>query len=139
MIDRKCDGCNKCCQGYLTATIYGFDMFPGKPCQFVSKTGCSIYPSRPVNPCQVFKCVWKSNAAVPASFKPDELGIMMINANIDGIPYVRIVSAGKEISLEVIDWAVGIVNSRKIENIVYTQNNSTRIISHNKDFVSKFT
>jgi hypothetical protein len=139
MIDRKCDGCNKCCQGHLTATIYGFEMYPGKPCHFASKTGCSIYPHRPADPCKGFKCVWKSNVAVPISFKPDEIGMIMIDAVKDGIPYVSIVSAGNEISLEVIDWAVSMVNSGKIENIVYRQKNSIRVISHNKDFVDKFT
>ena len=63
----------------------------------------------------------------------------MIDAVKDGIPYVSIVSAGNEISLEIIDWAVGMVNSGKIENIVYRQKNSIRVISHNKDFVDKFT
>jgi len=23
---RKCDGCSKCCEGFLSADIYGFDM-----------------------------------------------------------------------------------------------------------------
>ena len=114
-------------------------MYPGKPCNFVSKTGCSIYPARPVDPCQGFKCVWKSNAAVPESFKPNEIGMIIVDAQIDGIPYVSIVSAGNEISLEVVDWAVRTVNSGKIENIVYRQKNSIRVISHNKDFVSKLT
>ena len=136
-MDRSCEGCTKCCDGHLTANIYGYEMKPGKPCNFVSKNGCSIYAMRPYNPCKGFKCVWKQISAVPLEFKPNLIDMIMIEKTIDDIPYVLLVPAGKEISLEVLDWAVSAVNAGSIDNIVYQKDGNTRAISRDPAFIDK--
>ncbi len=113
-------------------------MKPGKPCHFVSKNGCSIYAMRPYNPCKGFKCVWKQTSAVPLEFKPDLIDMIMIDKTIDDIPYVYIVPAGKEISLEILDWAVSAVNAGSIDNIVYTKDDKVRVISRDPTFIDKY-
>lgn len=138
MIDRNCSGCTKCCEGHLAADIYGYKMYPGRPCNFVSKSGCSIYSVRPPDPCQGFKCVWKSDLKVPKEFKPDIIDMIMIYKSVEDIPYVYIVSADKDISLDVLDWAVKAVNAKEIPNIVYEKNGKFGIISHDTDFINKF-
>ncbi len=137
-MDRSCDGCTKCCDGHLTAKIYGYEMGPGKPCHFKTKNGCGIYASRPADPCKGFKCVWKMTSIVPAEFKPDQVGMIMIENAIDGIPYVYIVPAGNEISLEILDWAVSAVNAGNINNIVYKKDGKARIISRDPAFIDKY-
>jgi hypothetical protein len=137
-MDRSCDGCTKCCEGHLTANIYGYEMGPGKPCHFVSKKGCSIYDMRPHNPCKGFKCLWKKNGAVPLEFKPDLVDMIIIETSVDGIAYAHIVPAGKEITLEILDWAVGAVNSGRINNIVYKKDGNTRVISRDPAFIDKY-
>lgn len=137
-MDRSCGGCTKCCEGHLTANIYGYEMYPGKPCNFITKNGCSIYAMRPHNPCKDFKCVWKKNSKIPLEFKPNLVDMIMIETAIDGIPYVYIVSAGKEISLDILDWAVGAVNAGTIDHIVYEKNGKARVISQNSVFVEKY-
>lgn len=136
-MDRNCDGCTKCCDGHLTANIYGYEMYPGKPCHFVGKNGCSIYAMRPYNPCKGFKCVWKQTSAVPLEFKPDLIDMIMIEKSLDGIPYVLIVPAKNEITLEILDWAVSAVNDGSIDNIVYQKDSNVRVISSNPDFITK--
>lgn len=137
-MDRSCDGCTKCCDGHLTANIYGYEMGPGKPCHFVSKKGCSIYEMRPYNPCKGFKCVWKRSYVVPLEFKPDVVGMIIIDNMLEDIPYSQIVPAGKEITLEVLDWAVSAVISGKMNHIVYQKDGGVRIISQDPAFVEKY-
>jgi hypothetical protein len=137
-MDRSCDGCTKCCEGHLTANIYGYEMGPGKPCHFVTKKGCGIYLNRPTDPCKGFKCLWKKNSDVPLEFKPNLSGIIMIENQVDNTPYVYMVSSGKEITLEILDWAVGAVNSGSIDNIAYKKDGKTRIISRDPTFIDKY-
>ena len=137
-MDRSCDGCTKCCEGHLTANIYGYEMGPGKPCFFVTKNGCGIYSSRPHDPCKGFKCVWKMSSAVPLEFKPNLSGIIMIENQIDNMPYVYLVPAGNEITLEILDWAITAVNSGSINNIVYKKDDKARIISRDPAFIDKY-
>lgn len=113
-------------------------MGPGKPCHFVTKNGCGIYSSRPHNPCKGFKCIWKVTSAVPLEFKPDLVGMIMIEGSIGDIPYVYIVPAGKEISLEILDWAVSAVNAGSIDNIVYKKDGKVRVISRDPTFIDKY-
>lgn len=137
-MDRSCDNCTKCCEGHLTATIYGFPMYPGKPCHFMTKTGCGIYSTRPIDPCKGFKCVWKREMKVPLEMKPDIINMIMIDKSVDDISYVYIVPAEEEITLDILDWAVRAVNDGHINNIVYEKNGKYRIISHDPIFINKF-
>ena len=36
---RSCDGCTKCCEGFLPAVIYNKYMYQGRPCHFKKKNG----------------------------------------------------------------------------------------------------
>lgn len=112
-------------------------MGPKKPCHFVSKNGCSIYAMRPYNPCKGFKCVWKKNFKVPLEFKPDLIDMIMLEKALDDIPYVLLVPATSEITLEILDWAVSAVDNGSIENIVYQHKDQIRVISRNPDFIAK--
>jgi hypothetical protein len=137
-MDRSCDGCTKCCEGHLVANIYGYEMRPGKPCHFITKSGCSIYASRPANPCQKFKCAWKSNPKIPDELKPTITGTILLNKYLNGTHYIQITSAGQDVSLDIIDWAIRAVNAGDVSNVVYQINGQIRIISHDPEFVSNF-
>lgn len=75
---RSCDGCTKCCEGWLSANIYGEDIKPGSPCRFLEKTGCGIYRDRPKHICEVFKCCWLKYDTVPRELKPDKTNVIMV-------------------------------------------------------------
>jgi len=103
--DRSCGDCTRCCEGWLSATIKGEDMYPGKPCQFVEVgVGCNIYKNRPKNPCKTFECMWKSDAIVPEEFKPSKVASLIAKQEVNGIGYLSLVECGEKIDSEVLSW-----------------------------------
>lgn len=113
--ERSCGTCTKCCEGWLSATINGQEMFPGKPCYLVEiGKGCSDYKNRPYDPCKTFKCMWKAETIVPEQFSPEATGIILTKQNINGIEYLTAVNAGKEMEPDFISWFVTFCVSRKI-------------------------
>lgn len=104
---RSCEGCTKCCEGWLSGDIYGKEMYPGTPCQFVEiNVGCSIYEKRPKDPCKNFQCLWKTSESVPREFSPNEQGVILANQMVEGIPYLAAVYAGKDFSSEMFFWLI---------------------------------
>lgn len=104
---RSCDGCTKCCEGWLSATIHGEEMYPGKPCQFVDAgVGCKIYNKRPKDPCKNFACMWKVVDDVPEEFKPSEIDVIFTRYDIQGVPYLAAVEAGSKLDSSVLSWFV---------------------------------
>ena len=68
---RSCDGCTKCCEGYLTGEIQGKQMGLGQPCFLVQiGKGCNDYENRPEFPCKAFQCEWLINESIPENLKP---------------------------------------------------------------------
>lgn len=112
---RSCDGCTKCCDGWLTANIHGEEMYPGKPCQFVeSGVGCTIYDKRPKDPCKGFVCMWKAVDEVPEEFKPSEIGAILHRQEIGRISYLNITEAGNLLDPKLLSWFVTYCVERKI-------------------------
>jgi hypothetical protein len=112
---RSCDGCTKCCEGWLTATIHGEDMYPGKPCQNCEPgKGCTDYKNRPDEPCKNYMCLWRAEDVVPLEFKPSEVNSLITRLNINGMPYLALVEAGEKIRAEVVAWFIVFVSSKGI-------------------------
>lgn len=137
--ERACDGCTSCCEGWLSANIYGTTMAPKIPCTFLSKEqGCSIYNNRPFNPCQVFYCHWKSNLDVPEHFKPSiSKNIMVYRKHTNGLYSLDIVEAGKPISLEILNWAMVQFRKKKVDSVRWFMEYNTKInyISRDEKFI----
>lgn len=102
---KSCDGCTKCCEGWLSAEINGEPMYPGKPCLHVNEgVGCNIYKDRPVEPCRNFECFWKASKIMPMEFKPSEVGVIISNQQINRIPYLLLSEAGNTVPANVLSW-----------------------------------
>jgi len=102
---RTCGACTACCDGWASATIYGHDMSPGKPCVFVRDHQCAIYERRPLSPCRKFVCAWLApKSPFPEQFRPDRLGVILININWRGRPAYVLVSAGRDPDEELLSW-----------------------------------
>jgi hypothetical protein len=115
---RNCDGCTKCCDGWLAANIHGYNMYPGKPCHFVKKDGCGIYNKRPKEPCKIFKCEWLTDLTIPEWLHPKNSGVIILKKNVDNIHYLQAVEAGKKLSVETLNWLIlKFINDRI--NILY--------------------
>jgi len=115
---RKCGSCTKCCEGWLSATIYGRKMYTGNPCHFKSNNGCSIYKDRPKEPCKDFKCEWLINEEVPEWLKPEYCNVILINENKDGFNFIRATEAGGKMPVEVLNWLFLFIFNKKI-NLCY--------------------
>ena len=101
---RTCDGCTKCCEGYLSGEAHGHTFSPGKPCFFVSSTGCSIYENRPVDPCVKFKCLWKASDILPMWMRPDLSNVIMLFRKYDDGEWLEVTEAGAKIDSKVLSW-----------------------------------
>jgi hypothetical protein len=102
---RNCDGCTKCCEGYLVTTIAGHEVGPGKPCKFMRKTtGCQVYLARPYDPCKTFQCHWKENTRIPDWMKPDKANVILLLKRVSDFNYIRIVRAGIRIDPRMNEW-----------------------------------
>ncbi|HEX4511473.1 MAG TPA: hypothetical protein VH328_15405 [Burkholderiaceae bacterium] len=73
---RSCGECAKCCEGWLSGTVYGHAFSPGRPCFFLEKT-CSIYPDRPLDPCRNYRCAWLAEEIFPMWMKPSLANVIL--------------------------------------------------------------
>jgi hypothetical protein len=78
---RQCDPCTACCDGWLKITVYGHAVYPGKPCPFSSGHHCTIYETRPQDPCRAFACGWLTpGSPLPEWMRPDKAGVIVLPA-----------------------------------------------------------
>ena len=106
-VDRSCDGCTKCCEGYLSGQAYDKQFMHGRPCHFVLLgKGCSIYEDRPHSPCQTFKCAWviDNHREFPEWMKPSLSNIIIVPRHIDDILYMDVIEAGSKIDSSILNW-----------------------------------
>jgi len=115
---KSCDGCTKCCEGYLTANIKGHNMGPGNPCPFVIKdVGCGEYATRPQNPCVAFECEWRRNPYFEEWLSPNNSNVIFTRQVKGAFEYLQIAEAGKPLEQKVIDWAVKYAESNQLNLI----------------------
>lgn len=102
---RQCGECTACCDGWVAATIEGYEMKPGTPCHFRGASCCTIYERRPQYPCRDFKCGWLlSDSPFPDDFRPDRLGVMVISMKWRGRDAYVLRSAGRDPDDSLIAW-----------------------------------
>lgn len=120
---RHCNGCTKCCEGWLAADVYGHKMFTGRKCHFLEKH-CTIYSSRPQNPCKNYECVWLGDPELPSWLKPDISNVIISkrieNSKILGknIEYYHIIEAGSKIDAGTLNWIIHWAIQKEL-NIAY--------------------
>ena len=107
-IERSCGSCTKCCDGWLSGTVNGFDFGfindKRVPCNFVEEcSGCTIYENRPKNPCKKYNCEWLTNKDIPENFKPSISNVIITKR---GYKYYEIVRAGETYNKDVKEWFI---------------------------------
>ena len=137
-IQRPCNGCTKCCEGFLSGEAYGYKFKLGTPCKFKNSAGCGIYSVRPYSPCQTFSCYWKDNHFVPENLKPSVSGVIMVERYLENYKYLDINYAGREVSPEVEDFLYQLYIGKKVENIRYISKGKYKLLSDNPTFKSLF-
>jgi hypothetical protein len=102
---RSCQGCTRCCEGWLSGRAHGHEFGPGRPCGWLGKTGCVIYSSRPQDPCRSFECEWKINSLIPPELNPKHSKVIMLSKWVDQYRYIRMIECGQGIPSWVWEWA----------------------------------
>src|SRR5207302_526051 len=87
--ERQCGTCTACCDGWLKIEVYGRKVDRGKPCPFSAGDHCTIYPTRPQDPCREFICGWLvRNSPLPEWMRPDKSDLILLASNFSwrGLP-----------------------------------------------------
>jgi hypothetical protein len=104
---RSCGTCTKCCEGWLSGDAYSHPFYPGRPCHFLAiGKGCSIYKTRPEEPCKTYQCSWIKDMNIPEWMKPEDISAIVDEREINGIPYFNIVEAGKILDVKALTWLI---------------------------------
>lgn len=136
-LGRPCAGCTKCCEGWLYAKIYDFEISPTEgSCKFLSKHGCGIYPVRePL--CKNFQCEWKENSNIPEYMKPDKSNVIILTKKLGEFIYRRLVTAGTPIKDYVYTWAEEEATKGR-HSVVYSNLGELLVISKDQNFIDRF-
>ena len=102
---RQCGECTACCDGWVVGVIEGHEMKPGTPCHFRGDHTCTIYERRPEHPCRNFMCGWlQPGSPFPEDFRPDRLGVMVIEMRWRGREAYVLRSAGRDPDASLLAW-----------------------------------
>ena len=104
-MNRACNGCTKCCEGWLEGTVNGHAFFRGRPCFFLNK-GCSIYESRPQDPCRSYNCAWVDDMQFPEWMKPDLVNVIINRVKHKDLMYYVLVESGSLLNVKVLSWMI---------------------------------
>ena len=102
---RSCEGCAKCCEGWLSGEAYGHAFYKGRPCFFLNKI-CTIYDVRPDKPCKSYKCGWLAEDIFPHWMKPSLSNAIITKREFENIVYYEIIEAGGSLDAKVLSWLV---------------------------------
>ena len=121
---RSCEGCTKCCEGHLSATVNVRDTvieLSPKPCVFVKiGKGCGVYEERPKDPCKDFRCHYLVDAMVPEEMKPSRSNVILtIEEAAPGVEYVRATEAGGKLQAEYLAWLTSLYMNHSV-NVNFT-------------------
>lgn len=99
--------CTACCDGWVSMTINGVDVFPGSPCPYSENHRCNIYDDRPVDPCVNFNCGWiVEDSVLPDWFRPDLAKVIVIPDMFvwRGLPVDMATPVGRKIPGRALNW-----------------------------------
>ena len=89
----------------MTGEANGHTFQPGRPC-FYLQGNCSIYATRPEDPCQTYKCVWLKEDTLPMWMRPDKSKAIVTERDVEGIKYWDVSECGETLKSEVLSWLV---------------------------------
>jgi len=136
-LGRPCSGCTKCCEGWLYAKIYDFEISPTEgSCKFLGKHGCGIYPVRETL-CKNFQCEWKENSQIPEYMKPDKSNVIILTKRLEKFVYRRLVTAGTPIKDYVYTWVEEEATKGR-HSVVYSNLGELLVISKDQNFIDRF-
>jgi hypothetical protein len=112
---RTCGSCTACCDGWLKINVNGNAVYPGKPCPYSDGRHCTIYETRPQDPCREFVCGWLApTSPLPEWMRPDQARVIILAANFmwRGCPVDVAVPVGEGPTPQALDWLKEFSSSR---------------------------
>jgi hypothetical protein len=107
---RSCEGCTKCCEGYLDSTVkvgaVTHELKINNPCVFLQVgKGCGVYNERPKDPCRDFRCQYLVDEMVPEEMKPSRSNVILtVEEIVPGVEYIIAHEAGGSLEGENLKW-----------------------------------
>ena len=99
-MERNCNGCTLCCEGWLAIDTNEIKASLNKPCVNLScNVGCNIYAERPTDPCVTFECLWLTDAEhMSLEMKPSKTKLIVQERIVQGwhLPVLAAVATNKE-------------------------------------------
>ena len=132
MSSRSCDGCTKCCEGWLQGEAFGHNFFRGRPCFFLNKK-CTIYENRPHDPCRSYTCGWLDEMHFPEWMKPDLVNVIINRAKHKDTIYYVLIESGSLLNVKVLSWMIQWALNNNQNLMYYIDGGVNRIGS--KDFL----
>lgn len=124
---RQCGPCSKCCEGWLHGSAHGIKFWKGRPCHFLTGNACSIYPQRPVDPCQAFACEWLRNDRIPGWMRPDQINAIVVRRRINDVEFLELNESGDVMRSDVLSWMILHCLNEKINLLYYVKGGENRI------------
>lgn len=124
-VERECQPCTACCDGWLQIVVEGKPVYPGKPCHHSTGKGCNDYANRPVDPCAQFICGWRiENSPLPDWLKPCEAKVVVLLDQFrwNGAPVDIAVPVGKRIPPRALQWLQNFCLTRQ-HLLIYSEQN----------------
>src|SRR5580700_2324244 len=113
---RQCGSCTACCDGWLKIQVNGHQVDRGKPCPFSSGHGCTIYDTRPDDPCRRFICGWLvGSSPLPDWMRPDKASMILLASNFTwhGFPVDVAVPVGARPKAKALEWLKQFATARR--------------------------
>ena len=87
-MSKTCDECTECCTGTLAGEVQGHRFDNTKACFFLKNNKCSIYATRPDDPCRNYSCMWINDESMPDFMRPDKSNVVLTQKAFGDIFYI---------------------------------------------------
>ena len=74
---RPCEDCRLCCKVFPLPVL---DKLAGAWCRHIGAVGCAIHGPQTPEICRQYDCYWREHDDLPASWRPDRIGIVVSEA-----------------------------------------------------------
>jgi uncharacterized cysteine cluster protein YcgN (CxxCxxCC family) len=95
-MSKTCDECTECCTGTLAGEAYGHKFDETTACFFLENNKCSIYATRPDNPCKNYSCMWLNDDGMPDFMRPDKSNVVLTQKSFDNVFYIHAKEAARK-------------------------------------------
>lgn len=121
---RECGSCDACCV-YTSRKVFDREYKFGERCQYLT-TGCSIYETRPVYPCQLFKCMWLLYPLrIPDWMRPDKSNVILVERK----DHVGVIICDRDQNFDpAIEWALNFTRQNNLNVEIAVDSNL--VIAH---------